>query len=67
MSLLTTLIVKKSYIWVEFILPFWKIDLYQIWKAFNTKIWPQWQDREGSYQVRKILVLFWKLIVLILH
>ena len=38
----------------------------QTWKAFNTKCGPQWKDQESSYQARKFLVLFCKLVVLIL-
>ena len=40
--------------------------LDQIWKAINTKFRPKWKDHESSYEVRQILALFWKLVVIIL-
>ena len=67
MCLLTALIVKngQSLAGIYFIF-FRKSILDQTWKAFNTKFGPQWKNRESSYQVRQVLVLFCKLAALIL-
>ena len=67
MCLLTALIVKngQSLAGIYFIF-FKKNILDQTWKAFNTKFGPQWKNRESSYQVRQVLVLFCKLAALIL-
>ena len=40
--------------------------LKQAWYSFNTKFQTQWKDRESSYHVRIILVLFCHSIALIL-
>ena len=40
--------------------------LKQTWHSFNTKFQTQWKDRESSYQVRRILGLFFHSIALIL-
>ena len=45
-----------------FTLSFYKDDLGQTRKLFNTKFGPQWKDRESSYWVRQILAVFWKLV-----
>ena len=39
----------------------------ETWKTFSTNFWPQRKYRETNYQVRKILVLFRKLVALTLH
>ena len=58
MSLLTGLIVKNSHILAGIYFAFLKNVLGQTWKASNTKFGPQWKDRDSSYQVTQILVLF---------
>ena len=40
--------------------------LKQTWHSFNTKFQTQWKDRESSYHVRIILLLFCHSIALIL-
>ena len=66
MSLLTGLIVKNSHILAVIYFIFLKNVLGQAWKASNTKFGPQWKDRESSYQVTQVLVLFHNLVALIL-
>ena len=53
MSLLKALIVKNSH---------FLAGIYFL----SFKLGPQWKDRENSYQVRQILVLFCNLVALIL-
>ena len=58
MSSLTALFIRNSSIFQKFTLPFYEKDRDQTGKAFITRFGPQWKDRESSYQVRLILVLF---------
>ena len=57
---------KKVIIWLEFTLSFWKYVLNQTWESFNSKVRPQWNARNSSYQVREILILLCNLVALIL-
>ena len=66
MSLLTAPIVKNSHIYARIYFIFLKNFLKQTWKSSNTKFWPQWKDRESSYEGRQILatalILVWDLV-----
>ena len=54
---------KAVIFWLEFTLSFF----LRLWTAFNTKFGSLWKDRESSYQERKILAPFCKLVTLILE
>ena len=58
------LYLKTVIFYPEFPLSFWKNVLYQTRKAFNTKLGSHWKYQKSNYQVRQILALFCKLVVL---
>ena len=66
MSLLTAQINKSSHNLAAIYIIFLKNVLDQTWKSFNTKFRPQWKDQKRSYQVKLILAIFCKLVVLML-
>ena len=61
MLLLTAKCVKNSRILGGVFWTFKKNVLKQTWNFLNTKFHAQWKDWEFSYQVIKILVLFFPL------
>ena len=66
---LTAPIAENSHILDGISLSFWKrldLVLEHTWKVFNTKLGPQWIDQKSNYQVRQILAVFCKLVILIL-
>ena len=64
MSLLTYLILKSADILTAIYFVFPNEHPRPTWKAFNTKFGPKWKDTESSYQLRRIVALFYKLVAL---
>ena len=58
MFLLAAKYVKDNHILGRIFCIFLNNALKQSWDSFNTKIQPQQEDRESSYQVKEILGLF---------
>ena len=65
-SLLPTKFVKNSHIWDKIYFIFRKNVLKQIRNSFNTKFQAQWKACSSSYQLKKILAVFYDLIAPIL-
>ena len=66
MSLLIAKFVKKSHIKARIYFIFLKNVLKETWNSFKMLFGPQRKDGTNSYEVRKLLAIYFNLIALIL-